>query len=79
MGIFGSHAGGRHKQNYLVKRCPECFINLPIDAKRCHSCQNRVGSVDRQGKAKKATNWYAYIMCVVSWAGLILYLKWAFF
>lgn len=67
------------KYAYLVKRCPECFINLPIDAKRCFSCHARVGKVDRFGKARKTTNWISYVVCILSWLALILYIKWAFF
>jgi len=66
-------------QSYLVKRCPECFASLPIDATRCYSCKTRVGGVDRQGKARRPVNWYAYFTCILSWAALILYIWWAFF
>jgi len=64
--------------NILVKRCPECFINLPLDAKVCFSCRTRVGRVDKFGKARKAPNWISYIICIVSWAILIAYINWVF-
>lgn len=67
------------KHAYLVKRCPECFISLPIDATRCFWCKARVGRVDRYGKARRPINWYAYLTCILAWAALILYVKWAFF
>ncbi len=63
----------------LSKRCPECFVNLPIDAKICFSCHTRVGKPDKFGKAKKKPNWVSYILCILSWAVFILYLQWAFF
>lgn len=63
----------------LSKRCPECFVNLPLDAKVCFSCHTRVGRIDRNGKAKKKVNWISYLLCIVSWAILIAYIKWAFF
>jgi hypothetical protein len=62
----------------LSKRCPECFVNLPIDAKECFSCHTRVGKPDKYGKAKKKPDWIAYIVCIVSWAVFILYIQWAF-
>lgn len=67
------------QEKYLVKRCPNCHINLPVDATRCYSCKTRVGKVDRHGKAKKTINWYSYVACIVSWGVFIFYLKWAFF
>lgn len=64
--------------NILVKRCPECFINLPLDARECFSCHTRVGGVDKYGKAKKRPNWISYVMCILSWSILIAYINWAF-
>lgn len=78
---------GRHKKkdavkaekiDLLVKRCPECFVNLPLNAKRCFSCHARVGRADKHGMARKTTNWISYIVCILSWTILILYIKWAF-
>jgi len=66
------------KIDLLVKRCPECFVNLPLDARRCFSCHARIGRADKHGMARKATNWVSYIVCIVSWTILILYIKWAF-
>lgn len=78
MGIFFKAGESETSEKYLVKRCPECFINLPLGARRCHSCNTRVGGVDRHGKARKAINWFSYLICLVSWAIFILYLEWAF-
>ena len=61
-----------------VKRCPECFVSLPLDAKECFSCHSKVGRVDKHGKAKKGVNWISYIICVLSWAIFFVYIKWAF-
>jgi hypothetical protein len=63
----------------LSKRCPECFVNLPLDAKVCFSCHTHVGKPDKYGKAKKKPDWISYILCIVSWAVFILYIQWAFF
>jgi hypothetical protein len=62
----------------LTKRCPDCFVNLPLDAKVCFSCQTRVGKPDKFGKAKKKPNWISYLICILSWAVFILYIQWAF-
>lgn len=83
MGVFKTtERKNRHpvkNTRYLVKRCPECFINLPIDAEQCHSCKTRVSDVDRHGRARKKTNWYSYVTCIVAWGAFILYIRWAFF
>jgi hypothetical protein len=62
----------------LVKRCPECSVNLPLDAKRCFFCNARVGKADKHGMARKTTNWISYLVCILSWTILIFYIKWAF-
>lgn len=62
----------------LTKRCPECFVDLPLDAKECSSCHTRVGKVDKHGKAQRKVNWVSYIICIVAWAIFIAYIKWAF-
>ncbi|MDA3895634.1 MAG: hypothetical protein PF482_05745 [Desulfobacteraceae bacterium] len=62
----------------IVKRCPECFVSLPLDAKRCYSCHARIGRADKYGKARKSVNWISYIVCFISWAILFAYIKWAF-
>jgi ribosomal protein L40E len=62
----------------LVKRCPECGVNLPLDARRCFSCHTRIGRADKHGMARKSINWVSYLVCIVSWAILIFYIKWAF-
>lgn len=71
-------AKGEGRIDLRVKRCPECFINLGMDAKRCPSCRTRVGGPDKNGIARKATNWVSYVVCILSWTILILYIKWAF-
>jgi len=67
------------RQNLLVKRCPECFINLPIDAKECFSCHTKLSGIDKYGRARKRGAWVSYLICGVAWAVFIGYLKWAFF
>jgi hypothetical protein len=84
MGLFGRKTKPAEEaltvdlDDILTKRCPECFVSLPLDAKACFSCHTRVGKVDKTGKAKKKPDWMSYIVCILSWAVLILYVKWAF-
>ncbi|MDZ7830959.1 MAG: hypothetical protein U5L07_04335 [Desulfobacterales bacterium] len=80
--IFGKKAaktGSQINKNLLVKRCPECFINLPMDARECFSCHTKVGRADKHGKARKRGMWVSYVTCLIAWAIFIGYLKWAFF
>ena len=65
-------------EELVIKRCPECFVSLPLDAKRCFSCNARVGGVDKHGKARKGVNWISYIICIISWTIFFVYIKWAF-
>ncbi len=67
------------RKSYTFKRCPGCFIHLSLDATLCPSCGQKVRGVDRNGLARKATDWKAYLLCVVAWSVLGLYSWWAFF
>jgi hypothetical protein len=78
MGLSKTGAVKKPREKYLVKRCPNCSINLPIDATQCYSCKTKVGDVDRHGKARKKINWYSYLAAIVSWGAFAFYIKWAF-
>jgi hypothetical protein len=67
------------KNLYSVKVCYNCATPLASDATECYSCQHKVGKVDRQGKARRPTDWLAYIVCIISWAFFFAYVWWAFF
>ena len=66
-------------KKYTTKKCPACFVYLPLDAVRCDSCNAKVGEPDRNGIAKKPVNWSAYFICLLAWVGLGLYLWKVFF
>ena len=66
------------KTQYTVKRCPECFTELALDATVCVSCKKKVGKVNSYGIAGKPVNWFAYAMCSASWIVFLLYIWWAF-
>jgi hypothetical protein len=74
---------GKPKQEKDVepkfKRCPECFAKLPLDAKQCNSCDQKVEGVGQYGLAKKPIDWTGYFRAIGLWLILICYLWWAFF
>ena len=76
MGFWKQKSGAQKK--YRFKRCPGCFINLSLDEVKCPSCGEKVGSVDKNGLARRATDWKAYVVCIISWTVLGLYCWWAF-
>lgn len=65
--------------HYAIKKCPECLAQLALDTDICFSCKQKVGGVDRYGKAKKPVDWKAYTICVLAWTFLGVYVWWAFF
>jgi uncharacterized OB-fold protein len=67
------------KYEYHAKKCPECMTYIPVDANVCPMCKRRVGKITESGMARKATDWKAYTMMIVSWAALAVYCWWAFF
>jgi hypothetical protein len=67
------------KIEYATKKCPDCYVHLPLDVKQCHACSAKVGNVDKLGFAEKPVDWLGYLVA----AGLILvfvvFMWWAFF
>ncbi len=61
-----------------VKRCPDCFAHIPVDAKVCTECFQKVGEPDADGLAKKPFNWKGYLSMIVAWILLGWYVWWAF-
>lgn len=58
-----------------TKKCPECLTSLKIDAVKCDWCGRKVGEIDsKSGLAKKPIDWWAYIVCLVSFTALGLYI-----
>jgi len=73
-----NRGSSKNQKDIQVKRCPECFVNLPIDARECFSCHAKVGGIDKHGRAKKRGTWVSYLICIIAWALFIGYIKWAF-
>jgi len=65
-------------QSQKLKKCPECFAYLPIDAQVCVSCKKKVGKIDKHGIAKKPVDWMSYVRCLLMWCLFCLYMWWAF-
>lgn len=61
------------------KKCPECFVYMPLHAKVCPSCGIRVSGIDKHGKATRATDWKAYLTAGIAIVIFALYIWWAFF
>ena len=62
-----------------TKRCPYCSTILPLYAKECFACNEKVGPVGKYGLARKPFDWKGYLICLLSFVALGLYIWWAFF
>ncbi len=72
----------QHPQKLLTrpyKQCPDCLERLPLDAKRCKNCGQKVGKVQADGKAQKPIDWKAYLLSALFIILFLLYINWAFF
>ena len=67
------------EESHVIKKCPECYTYIPLDASKCPSCKARVGAVDKHGMASRYVNWGSYFMCIIAWAVLAIYVWYAFF
>ena len=67
------------KFDYATKKCPECYVHLPLNAKECHACKAKIGDVDKLGFALKPPDWMGYLAAAVSAIIFILFMWWAFF
>jgi len=65
-------------QKPATKRCPECFTNLPVEAERCTSCNQKVGEVTAHGLAKKPVDWSSYLKAILAIGGFFVFVWWLF-
>lgn len=72
-------SGKRRPPQHPVKKCPECFTYLPLDAAKCHDCGARVDEVDWLGFAKKPIDWRGYIIAALVVVSYCVFMWWAFF
>ena len=62
----------------ITKRCPECFTNLPVDADRCTSCNQKVGKVTESGLAERPVDWMSYISAIIAVGAFCYFMWWLF-
>ena len=67
------------KAPQVSKKCPHCYVHIPLDAQKCPACKKTVGMVDKHGMATRRVDWMSYIICFLAWLTLGLYIKFAFF
>ena len=71
--------GKKKNDEYLIKKCPECYTYLPLDAQVCTACQAKIREVDKLGFANRPVDWWGYLIAAVSIGGFVVYMWWAFF
>ena len=69
----------RKDLEYLTKKCPECYVYMPLHAPVCPACQAKVGEVDKLGFAEKPVDWWGYLLALVTMVGFGIFMWWAFF
>ncbi|MBW2611787.1 MAG: hypothetical protein JRE12_05400 [Deltaproteobacteria bacterium] len=67
------------KEPQVSKKCPYCYVHIPLKVEICPSCKQKVGMVDRHGMATRRVEWMSYIICFLAWLTLGLYIWFAFF
>lgn len=63
---------------FMTKKCPECMTSMPAAARRCPTCNKKLGEVNKLGFAKKPVDWFAYASTLIWVQGLCLFIWWAF-
>jgi len=71
--------GKKKTRTHLTKKCPECYIYLPLHAQVCPACKTKVGDVDKLGFAEKPVDWRGYLLAVVSIVVFAIFMWWGFF
>ena len=74
-----SQSASKGKIKYSTKKCPDCYVHLPLNAKECHACKAKVGNVDKLGFAEKPVDWRGYLVAGVSILVFAVFMWWAFF
>ena len=67
------------QEPHVSKKCPYCYVHMPLDRAVCPSCKNKVGLIDKHGMATRRVEWGSYITCFLAWLTLGLYIRFAFF
>lgn len=67
------------KMEYTTKKCPDCYVHLPLNAKVCHACQAKVGDVDKLGFGEKPVDWKGYAAAAIAITIFAIFVWWGFF
>ena len=67
------------QESKTTKKCPYCHVRLKAEDIRCHGCKNKIGPPDENGIAKKPTDWWSYILAILSCGGFAYFVYWLFF
>ena len=79
MGAEEQRINKKKSNYYTTKKCPFCYVHLPLDAQACAACKSKVGDVDKLGFANKPTDWRGYLVAAVFTVGFAIFTWWAFF
>jgi hypothetical protein len=69
----------KNRNYYTTKKCPFCYVHLPLDSQACTACKSKVGDVDKLGFAEKPIDRWGYLIAAVFMAGFAFFTWWAFF
>lgn len=69
---------GSGSYGFVTKKCPECFAYLPLQTTRCPACNTKIGDVDKLGFARRPTNWWGYLIAIISIVGFCWFIWWGF-
>lgn len=72
-------SSSKRKIEYATKKCPDCYVHLPLNAKECYACNAKVGDVDKLGFAEKPADWVGYLAAGISILIFAVFIWWAFF
>lgn len=64
---------------FVTKKCPECYIYLPLHTKKCPACSTKLGNVDKLGFATRSFDWAGYLIAILSIIGFVAFIWWGFF
>jgi len=62
-----------------TKKCPYCHTRLKAEDIKCFHCKNKVGPADDRGIAEKPTDWWSYVITVLSCGAFAYFMYWLFF
>jgi len=74
-----SKSDSKKKIEYATKKCPDCYVHLPLNAKECLACKAKIGDVDKLGFAQKPADWKGYLAATISIVVFVVFMWWAFF